>query len=700
MHDPCFEATMAEIRGLDLGDDAELLAYLDARVPQGLSADEQLLRGVLLHRAGRPDEAVSCFDQAMQHGAGRSHALYLKSCVLREADRMGEALEALEEAQAAAAVDGLVSVADLVHAGGLLDWCVGNHVDALAALERALALDDTSAARWLHCGQLLVELGRLDEAARAFDRALLEEQDLDLAMVERAALEARRGRADVAADWLTKAIRLEPGHRRRAAEDPRFAPLREHAAFRELLPRVHAPAELAWLDDLAPWMSALRRDPELEPLGLEWLGEAESERILRDLLAEHERGPLGTMHTDATLRRSRELLATRRAVARGPGSRTRERVEEPCLLFVDALRPQDGVWLALSASYPPFLWLRVEPRARGLRRALAESFPRPRAAPAAASGPDARGPSSGARGPRRVDMPHRVRGFLGYRSRFFVPSAYTGGLEPATLLELDRHFSINPFVESATWGSAYEDDPWPDEIPAQPGLTLKLAERQAQVAQQARGHVWSLTRRTRHSRSYLTIEVHHGDLFVAEVRYQPSPHVGVIEAMNAHFGCEYPTDLPVDAVAALLGFQFDGAADLEAGLVPTRDPEQLSALLYVLSALRHDDPGALPIWRRHLEHPAIEVRGSIVDVAIAYNYEVLLEEMSLREPDPALRAEVDALLDEGIPMSEEDPWDDVGVDETVELEDVDMLEDPGTEELDDGDLVAEDELGRRGGARR
>lgn len=678
MYDPFFEAAMAEIRGFDLGDDAELLARLDERAT--LSADDQLLRGVLLHRAGRPDDAVASLDLAAEQGAGRSRTLYLKSCMLRDADRMGEALEALEEAQEAAARDGLVSAADLVHAGGLLDWSVGNHVDALAAIERALALDDTSAARWLHRGQLLALVGRLDEAERAFDRALLEEQDLDVAMVERAALEARRGKADAAADWLTKAIRLEPTHRRRAADDPRFEPVRGDAAFVELLPRTRPPERLVWLDDLAPWMAALRRDPELEPLGLEWLDESESEKILRDLLAEHERGPLGTMHTEATLRRSRELLATRRAVARGPGSRTRERVEEPCLLFVDALRPQDGLWLALSASYPPFLWLRVEPRPRGLKRALAESFPRPR--------------------PRRVDMPHRVRGFLGYRSRFFVPSPYTGGLEPATILELDRHFSINPFVEAAAWGSAYDDDPWPDEIPAQPGLTLKLAERQAQVAQQARGHVWSLTRRTRHSRSYLTIEVHHGDIFVAEVRYRPSPHVGVVEAMNAHFGCDYPTDLPVDAVAALLGFQFDGAVDLEAELARAGDPDQLAALLYVLSALRHDDPGALPIWRRHLEHPVLEVRSCIVDVAMAYNYEVLLEEMSLREPDPELRAELEILLDRGIPVPEDDPWADVGADETLELDDDDVLDDPETEELDDGDLVVEDSGVRRGGARR
>jgi tetratricopeptide (TPR) repeat protein len=680
MHDPCFEATVAEIRGFDLGDDADLLARLDERVT--LSTDERMLRGVLLHRAGRVDDAIACLEQAAGQGASRRRSLYLASCMLRDAGRLGEALESLAEAHEAPD-DGGVASADLEHASALLEWCMGNHLDALASLDRALALDDASACRWLHRGQLLVLLHRFDDAERAFDRALLEEQDLDLAMLERAALEARRGLPGAAAEWLTKAIRLEPGHRRRAAEDPRFAAVRDHAAFAELLPRPRTPASLAWLDEIATWMPALRQDAALAELGVEWLSKPESEQLLRDLLVDYERGPLGTMHTEATLRRSRELFATRLAVARAPGSRTRDRVDDPCFLFVDALRPQDGLWLALSASYPPFLWLRVEPRPGGVRRAFTEHLSRPALA--------------------RVDMPARARGFLGYRARFFVPSPYAGGLEPASILELDRHLAMNPFLESGSWGSAYDDDPWPAEIPAQPGLTLALAERQAQVGQQARGHVWSVTRRTRHSRSYLAIEVHHRDIFVAEVRYRPSTQVAVIEAMNAHFGCDYPADMPVDAVAALLGFQFDGAADLEAELARATDPEQLSALLYVLSALRHDDLGALPIWRRYLEHPALDVRSTIGDIAVAYNFEVVLEEMSLREPDPELRAEVEALLDEGIAVPAHDPWDDVGLDDTLELDEVELLDesdDEVTHPVDIRDLAAEEQRGRRGGARR
>lgn len=681
MHDPCFEAALAEIRGFDLGDDAELLGQLEARSPRDLSEDELLLWGVLLHRAGRLDEALACFVQAGERGAGRSRALYLESCVLRDLGRPREAIDALGEAREAAATDALMSAVDLLHAQGLLAWSAGDHAAALAAIEGALAQEEGSAARWLHRGQLLVALGRLDEADLAFARALVEEPDLDLAMAERAALEASRGHAEGAAKWLAMASRLDPAHGRRAAEDPRFDALRGHPALGEWLEPARSPAELAWLDGLAPWMPALRRDSELESLGLQWLGEGQSEQILRELLAAHERGPLGTMHTEATLRRSRELLATRRAVARGPGSRTREGVEQPCFLFVDALRPQDGLWLALSESYPPFLWIRVEPRPGGVRRALGESFPPPRLT--------------------HVDMVGRARGFLGYRSRLFVPSPYGGGLEPAGIMELDRHFSINPFVESAAWGSAYDDDPWPDEIPDQPDLVLKLAERQAVVTQQARGRVWSSTRRTRHSRSYLTLEIHHRDLFVAEVRYRPSAHAGVVEAMNAYFGCDYPADMPVDAVAALLGFQFEGAGDLEAEVLHAEDPEELAGLIHVLSALRHDDLGVLHLYRSLLEHPASIVRSTIGEIAVAYNYEALLEEMSLREPDAELRAEIEALLDQGIPLAEYDPWADAGEDEPVEIGEADLVEEAEDAlELDDHDLLVDSEPERQGGGRR
>lgn len=675
MHDPFFDAIVADIRGFDLGDGARLLAELDARLHVGLDGEQWLLRGVLVLQQGRNEEALECFAQASEHGGGDSRTHYLEACVLRDIGRAGEALETLEQVEEAAATDGLIGPADLHHARGLLFWKVGRLDDALTQVDRAIEHDPGTAARWLHRGQLLAQLGRPDDAAAALERALHEEPDLDEAMYQRAALEASRGDAEAAAQWLDKATRLQPHHHARAAEDSRFGELGRAEPLRVLL-GPEQETDLDWLDELATWMPALRRSPALEHLGIRWLGQAHSDRIGAALQQAYQEGPLGTIHTAATLAHSRSLLARRRAVAQGPCSRTREGVDEPSMLFIDRSRPHEGLWLALSESMPPFLWIRVEPRPASIELQLAEYFPRPRRT--------------------RVDLPAVARGFLGYRGRFLVPSPYTGGFEPATILELDRHFTLNPFVESAAWGSAYDDDPWPDEIPKQPDLTHKISLRQREVAEQAPGHVWTLTRRTRHSRSYLSIEVHHRDLFVIEARYRPGRQAAVIEAMNAHFGCDYPGDMPVDVVAALLGFQFDGAGDLQAQLHATDDPEQLAGLLLVISALRHDDLGVLALYREWLAHPDPDVRGTIGEIAVAYNYEGLLEEMCVRETDPQLRSEIEALLDEGIPFEEHDPYaePDAGVDEAaIELMDEDI--ESAAIILEEGDLeLADGPLGR------
>ena len=166
----------------------------------------------------------------------------------------------------------------------------------------------------------------------------------------------------------------------------------------------------------------------------------------------------------------------------------------------------------------------------------------------------------------------------------------------------------------------------------------------------------------------------------------------VIEAMNAYFGCDYPTDMPVDAVATLLGFQFDGARDLEVELARATDPEQLAGLLLVLSALRHGDLGAIELYRRYVDHPAPVVRSTLADVAVACNHEVLLEEMSIREPDPDLRAEIEALLDEGIPVLEDDPY--ASDEEELEVEEILATD---TTELDVVDVELQPDAGRKGG---
>jgi hypothetical protein len=396
------------------------------------------------------------------------------------------------------------------------------------------------------------------------------------------------------------------------------------------------------LPEAPPWLAALARESGLRELGVQWLGRDASTSIAERLRAAWDKGPSGTIHTATTLAAARQRLASMVPIARGPSITSRDRIEQPMIWWLDRTSP-DRLWLALAEAYPPFLWIPSGTRVVALGTTLAEFVPRPRLP--------------------RLELPASARRFIGYRLQFGVPSPYTGELEPANAHELDRHFAINPFVEAGAWGSLYDDDPWPDELPAQPKLQLKIGARERRVTAQQRGRVWSISRRTRHSRSILTIELHHRDVFVAEVRYRPSEHTGVVVAMNREFGCDFPQDMPVDVVAALLGFRFEGARDLESQLDATSDPEIIAGLLQVLSAIRHSDLGIVRLYRRYLDHPAEVVRSTLYNVFVAHNHESLLEEATVTERDATVRAQIESVLDEGIAAIEWDPYNDYDLDD-------------------------------------
>jgi tetratricopeptide (TPR) repeat protein len=668
---PFFALALAEIRGFDLGDDEELLADLTTRhdvTPDALDGDDWLLLGVLRHReadrreagSSHPD-AAQCFERAaaLDHCAKLAH--FLRGHVLLRLGRLPEAERAFEQAEHAPEEDGTCPPAELIHARGRVARAGGDTRRALDLFRQGLEIDPGSATRWMDTAHLLIELGHDDDASAAIQRALTNDPDHAVAQYERAALAAVRGEPVTASEALGKALELEDELRARAASDPRFDPLRKDETIAALLSP--PPPDLTWLDGLPSWLGSMRRDEKATRLGLTWIGDEESKQIAAAVTRAHEDPPPGVMYSDAMLARARELLGTRRPVAWGPSTRSRERVTERSLLWVDLQRPQQ-LWLALSRHLPPQLWLPAATTVEAVGTTLAEYFPLPRR--------------------HRLDMPRVARGFVGYRLRFGVPNPFTGKIEPANALELDHHFTANPFVDAAWWGSAYDDDPWPEEIPPQPGELLKMSARQRRVAEQAPGQVWSVSRRTRHTRSYLTIELHHRDIFVAEVRYHPANSQPVVERLNADLGCDYPLDMPVDAIAALLGFQFEQAMDLQTRLDSTADAEEIAGLLLVLSGLRHSDMSMTRVYRRYMDHPESVVRTTLCNVFVAHNHESLLEEMSTTEPDEGIRAQIDGVLDEGIGIVQYDPYTD------YDESDIDFgLEDEEDVEVD-LDLEAED----------
>lgn len=641
--DPYFDAVTAELRGFDLGDDDELLGELVRRRAQTTKAmgfADWMLLGVLMHRAGADEEALSCFEEASAMGMHVPLPRYLQAQLFLDRGQADDAEALLDIAEERNENDPAVPPAALVHARGSVALSRGDTEDALSYYAAALRVDGSNSARWLDLANLCRALGRFEDACEAARAATQVDPDLEPAHFSLACAAAEAGDDAVALDALRIAFELSPERRGTAAESPEFERFHDNPEFQALFSDaapVAADPDLSWLDVFPTWLQVLRSDPLLPLAGVEWLDGAQSQQrsvALRELYDGD--GPTGVTHTDATLRLAHKQARRARIVARGPSTVRRDGIEEPSWLIVDEQEPS-RLFIALTGDYPPFLWLDAGAAQQSVHDTLAEYFPAPE------------------RDRRRLRG--RARGFLGYRGRFGVTSP-TGDLTPGDELALDHHFALCPFVEPGSWGSAYADDPWPEHVPEQPNSLPHFERRQRETNRQADGSVWARTRRTRHSRSYLAFELHHDDVFVIDVRYTPARQTAVVERMNDHFGCDYPVDMPVDVIAALLGFGFDSARDLQNELEVTSEPEALAGLLSLLSALRHSDLSMFRTFRRYMDHPDPGVRTTLWNIFAAYNFESLLEEALLIEEDPKVLEQLRSLLDEGIPLLTHDDDDD------------------------------------------
>jgi tetratricopeptide (TPR) repeat protein len=633
--DPYFDAVTAELRGFDLGDDDELLGELvrrRAQTTKSMGFADWMLLGVLMHRAGADEEALSCFEEASSMGMHVPLPRYLQAQLFLDRGQADDAEALIDLAEEANENDPAIPAAELVHARGSVSLTRGDMEGALSFYAAALRVDGNSALRWLDLANLCRSLGRLDDACEAAQQSSLLDPECEPAFYCLACAAAAAGHDSVAVEALRASFELAPERMHDVLRAAEFETLREHPGYQALFGEpedVPVESDLSWLDIFPAWFQALRNDTSLLAAGLEWLDGAESQSRSDGLRTAYEEGgPSGVTHTDATLELSRSLARRARFVARGPSTIRRDGIEEPSWLLVDERDPT-RILIALSNDYPPFLWLDGGTSAKSVADTLSDYFPTPFR--------------------ERRSLRGHARGFMGYLGRFGVTSP-TGDTVPADQLGLDHHFALCPFLEPGSWGSAYADDPWPEQVPDQPNSIPHFERRQRETNRQADGLIWTRTRRSRHSRSYLGYELHHDDVFVLDVRYTPSRQTAVVERMNQHFGCDYPRDMPVDVIAALLGFGFDSATDVQNELETTAEPQALAGLLSLLSSLRHSDVSMFTIFRRYMDHPDAVVRTTLWNLFAAYNFESLLEEALLIEEDPEIEQQLRTLLDEGIPM--------------------------------------------------
>lgn len=147
------------------------------------------------------------------------------------------------------------------------------------------------------------------------------------------------------------------------------------------------------------------------------------------------------------------------------------------------------------------------------------------------------------------------------------------------------------------------------------------------------------TYRSKYSRSQISIEVHPeyiglNNVYVFEIRHQPNPYPEIVEALNEKCGTSYPTQLPLDVLGIVMGFNFFTKEKALELLQQQTTPEAISEVLSMLIPLMHDDIGLQSVIRPYLREGSFDGRGSLYNLFIQYNFTYLLEEACFSEPEP------------------------------------------------------------------
>jgi tetratricopeptide (TPR) repeat protein len=139
---------------------------------QALKVDPQLTDvwydlGEVYRESAKRDEALACYDRALEIDPHSALALRGKAFVLRELGRRDEALACVEQALA---INPRLSLAWRTKGAILRD--LGRHEEGLACYEQALEIDPTDPLLWMHKGNTLLVLDRMEEAFASYEQAL------------------------------------------------------------------------------------------------------------------------------------------------------------------------------------------------------------------------------------------------------------------------------------------------------------------------------------------------------------------------------------------------------------------------------------------------------------------------------------------------------------------------------------------------
>jgi tetratricopeptide (TPR) repeat protein len=132
-----------------------------------LDASQWLNKGASLGALGLNDQALRCYERALEFNPNNAEVWSNKGNVMRDSGKLGEALTCYDKA---IAIDSRADLA-FYNKGGVLDT-MGRSQDALVCLDQALALNPLNHWAWSTKGVALGNLGRSEESIASFDQAL------------------------------------------------------------------------------------------------------------------------------------------------------------------------------------------------------------------------------------------------------------------------------------------------------------------------------------------------------------------------------------------------------------------------------------------------------------------------------------------------------------------------------------------------
>ena len=177
-----------------------------------MSADYSLLeKAFQVHQAGRWQEARLLYQQVLSRDPQEADAWHGLGVLALQTGQHREALHCLRQA-VSAAPDVAAIQSNLGHAC----YACGDALAALAAFEKAVALDNRLGDAWINLGNVYLELGRLEQAEASYLRAIELPTELQTALPEAhtnlGKLYLKERRTQQAITELQRALSLRPQH--------------------------------------------------------------------------------------------------------------------------------------------------------------------------------------------------------------------------------------------------------------------------------------------------------------------------------------------------------------------------------------------------------------------------------------------------------------------------------------------------------